>query len=117
MSSEAERQELIQRTVKGDQDALQQLYNFYASELLRGNKHIKWLARDISGKQVISHWQKLGIVETKEEEKALKKRLNKPAKTSFADMEVLQGVKEKLEKAEAAKKKNEKKKEKTDKQG
>ena len=82
------------------QDAFNGLYNFYATQLLHGNKHMNWLGKDMMRKESVSRWQKLGIVESKEEEDAIRKAVNKPAKLSLGDFAVLQEVRDKLAKQE-----------------
>ena len=82
------------------QQAWQQLYNFYASELLKGNKHMHWLGKSIikeagigiMKKETESRWQKLGLAETPEEEKALREKINKPAKQVLGDIDSLHGI-------------------------
>jgi hypothetical protein len=84
------------------QASFDQLYNFYATELLHGNKHMSWLGKDMIRKESVSHWQKLGIVENAEEEEVIRKAVNKPAKLSLGDLDVLKNLKVKLEASEAA---------------
>lgn len=82
------------------QDSLEQLSNFITNELLRGNKHIDWLIRQEQGKEMINHMKEKKIIETQQEEKVIKKAIDKPKGMTLGDLGVLQQLKEKLEKDE-----------------
>ena len=88
-------------TAKMCQPAYQQLYNFYVNRLLHDDKHIGWVAKSMQTKQMISMAREKGIDVTEREEKAVMKKVNKPAATTFGDLAVLQQLKEKLEREES----------------
>lgn len=77
----------------------QQLYNFYANNLLRGDGHMNWLGKRMVADRVIENLKSENNI-TPEEEKVIDKRINKPHKVTFGDLTVLQQLKEKLEKEE-----------------
>jgi len=79
------------------QDAYEQLYNFYATKLLHGDKHMNWLAKNMRAKETIKLMKENGVDITQTEEKTVIKKINKPQKTTFGDLEVLQNLKNKLE--------------------
>lgn len=77
------------------EQTLSQLFNFYASEMLKGNKHIQWVANNERGKELIKHGKKTGNITNRREEKAVKKAVEH-AKLSLGDFEALQNLKKKF---------------------
>ena len=77
----------------------QQLYNFYASEILKGNGHMNWLAKRIMTDRIVVELKNNNQI-TPQEEKIVDKKVNKPHKITLGDMSVLQQLKEKMEKSE-----------------
>lgn len=78
------------------EQTLNQLFNFYASEMLKGNKHVQWVANNERGKELIKHGKKTGNITNRREEKAVKKAVEH-AKLSLGDFEVLQNLKKKFD--------------------
>lgn len=78
------------------EETLNQLFNFYASELIKGNKHIIWIANNERGKEFIKQGKKRGYIENKREERVVKKAVEH-AKMSLGDLSVLQELKNKME--------------------
>lgn len=81
------------------EETLGQLFNFYASEMLKGNGHINWIANNERGKEFIKSGKKSGYIENRREEKVVKKAVEH-AKMSLGDMDVLRQLKIKMEKNE-----------------
>lgn len=79
------------------EETLGQLFNFYASEILKGNKHINWIANNERGKQFVKAGRESGFIENEREAKVVKKASER-AKMSLGDMDVLQQLKNKMEK-------------------
>lgn len=78
------------------EETLGQLFNFFASELLRGNKHINWIANNERGKEFVKHGKKEGYIKTKREEKVVQKASER-AKMSLKDNDVLKQLKKRME--------------------
>lgn len=78
------------------EQTLSQLFNFYASELLKGNKHVQWVINNERGKEFVQHGKKNGFIQNKKEERVVKKAAEH-AKLSLGDFEVLQNLKKKLD--------------------
>lgn len=78
------------------QNALDQLFNFYSTQLLKGDKHIKWVGKDMMRRDFVKNNDV-----TKEENKSLKKVVSKPATTKLEDFDVLKKLKDKLIKEES----------------
>ena len=76
-------------------EAVKQLFNFSASELLKGNKHINYVLTDERNK-VFSKNNNLN----KREEKAVKRATTNRATMRFSDFDVLSDLKKKLENKE-----------------
>src|SRR5690606_17346054 len=81
-------------------EAFQELYNFYCTEILKGNSHINWIVKNERSKEVTKDMDKKGF--SKKEQKVVKKGIEKGrrAKFSLGDMEVLQQLKNKLKDSE-----------------
>lgn len=77
----------------------QQLYNFYANNLLHGDSHMNWLGKRMMADRVVTNLKAENKI-TPEEEKVVNKNINKPHKVTLGDLGVLQQLKEKLEKEE-----------------
>lgn len=78
------------------EETLGQLFNFFASELLKGNKHINWVANNERGKEFVKAGKKQGYINNKREEKVVQKASER-AKMSLGDLDVLQQLKNKME--------------------
>lgn len=78
------------------EQTLGQLYNFFASQILIGNKHINWVANNERGKEFASHGRKSGFIENDREEKVVRKATER-AKMSLGDLDVLRELKAKME--------------------
>ena len=78
------------------QETLEQLFNFYASEMLKGNSHINWVANNERGKELVKSGRKSGYINNNREEKVVKKVVEH-AKMSLGDMDVLKQLKAKME--------------------
>jgi len=78
-------------------EAFQQLQNFYFSELLKGNKHINWIANNEKAKVMIGHAKKDGYVKKKREERAVHKKIENPATMKLGDLQALQDIKKRME--------------------
>jgi len=80
------------------QEAYQQLYNWMATKLLTGDKHINWVMKSMRSKEMVNHIKK---VLPEEENKPLVKRAeqlaNHPKKATLGDLSILQQIKEKME--------------------
>lgn len=77
-----------------------QLYNFYATKLLKGDGHMNWLAKRMMAEAGISGLRKTGTDITENEEKTVMKKIDKPKRVTFGDLEVLQQLRAKLSKEE-----------------
>lgn len=82
------------------EQAWQQLYNFYATELIKGNGHMAWVGKNMRKKAFIEHRKSSGKPLEKKEEQVLNKVVNKPAKVNMDDRGVLKALKEKLDSEE-----------------
>ena len=78
--------------------AFKQLHNFYATKLLKGDGHMNWLSKRMMAEAGISGMRKSGVEITENEEKTVIKKIDKPKKVTFGDLEVLKQLKEKLSK-------------------
>lgn len=76
-------------------EAVKQLFNFSASELLKGNKHVNYVFSDERNK-VFSKQNNLN----KREEKAVKRATTNRATMRLSDIDVLSDLKKKLENKE-----------------
>lgn len=81
------------------QETLEQLFNFYASQILIGNKHINWVANNERAKELISFGEKNGFVENKKEKNVIKKAVEH-SKMTLGDLDVLKELKKKFEENE-----------------
>lgn len=79
------------------EQTLAQLYNFFATQILMGNKHINWIANNERGKMFIESGKKSGHIKNKKEERVVKKASER-AKMSLGDMDVLKELKKRMEK-------------------
>jgi len=80
------------------EEAYQQLHNFYINEMLIGNKHINWIAKNERTKEMIGHAKKDGFVKTKREERAVHRKVENPATMKLGDLKALQDIKKRMEK-------------------
>lgn len=78
------------------QETLEQLFNFYATEMLKGNGHINWIANNERGKDMVNAGKKSGYIKNDHEAKVVKKATER-AKMSLGDMSVLQELKQRME--------------------
>lgn len=78
------------------EQTLRQLYNFFATEVLRGNKHLNWVLNNEKGKQYVSYGKRMGFVENKRDENVIKKAAER-ATLSLGDLDVLKNLKDKLD--------------------
>lgn len=77
-------------------DVHEQLYNFYANNLLSGDKHMSWVGKRMMADRVIDNMKSNKEISTTEE-KVLNKQINKPHKVTLGDLNVLQKLKDKME--------------------
>jgi hypothetical protein len=77
-------------------EAFQALQNFYFSEMLRGNKHVNWIANNEKAKWISDSAKRDGIISTKKEEKVIHKAVEH-SKMSLGDLDVLKDLKKKFE--------------------
>lgn len=77
-------------------DAFEQLLNFYQTEILRGNKHLNWLAMNERTTEGINYLKEKKVIETKEEEKVVKKNIEKPHKINQTEVEMLEELQKKF---------------------
>jgi hypothetical protein len=78
------------------EEAFQALQNFYFSELLRGNKHINWIANNEKAKWITESAKRDGLVTTKKEERVIHKAVEH-SKMSLGELDVLKDLKKKFE--------------------
>lgn len=74
------------------QDALDQLYNFYCTKILSGDKEMNWVGKSM---QLKSFKEKVPL--TQPENKVITKAVNKPASLNLNDNLALQQLKAKLD--------------------
>jgi hypothetical protein len=80
-------------------EAFKQLSNFYFNELLRGNKHINWIANNEKAKQIIKLAKKDGYVKKKREERAVHRKVEHSG-MKLGDLQALQDIKARMEENE-----------------
>lgn len=84
-------------------DAVQELYNWYATKILNGDKHINWVIKDMQRQTVIQKVrEKLPEAEDQKKIDRVEKISKQPkrATTSLSDMAILQELAEKLKQSE-----------------
>lgn len=81
-------------------EALDQLFNFYANNLIRGEKSMKWLSKSITKDEFIKQRKEINKPISPMEENALKKVVNDPKRMTLLDNAVLQNLKNKLDQEE-----------------
>lgn len=78
------------------EEAFKALQNFYFSELLRGNKHVNWIANNEKAKWISDSAKRDGLISTKKEEKVIHKAVEH-SKMSLGELDVLKDLKKKFE--------------------
>jgi len=81
------------------QQAFEQLQNFYMSEMLKGNKHINWIANNERAKEVVEKGKKEGFVNNKKQEKVVHKVMEHST-LKLGDFDALKELRKKLAKQE-----------------
>ncbi len=81
-------------------EAFQQLYNFWCTQILKGDKHLNWVVKNERSKEITSKMAKEGY--TKPEQKVVKKAYEqgKQASYSLGELDVLKSLRTKLEQQE-----------------
>ncbi len=86
------------------QEAYQQLYNWMATKILRGDNHVNWVMKNMRSKEMVRY---IKNTLPEEENKPLVDRVeqlaNHPKRATLGDLDVLQKLKEKLEDKEGKK--------------
>lgn len=82
--------------------AFEQLYNFYATKILKNDSHMKWLAKNMMAKSTVEAVKEKTSV-SKSEETAIHRVMEKPKKATFGDLDALQALKTRLENEEKKK--------------
>ena len=77
--------------------AFEQLFNFYATQMLKGNKHLNWIAAQERKTEIVKAAKAAGVTES--ESKVVAKAVFERANMSLGDLEVLQQLKKKFENA------------------
>ena len=81
--------------------AYQQLYNWMATKILTGDKHVNWVMKDMRNKQMVSYVkQTLPEKENKPLVNRIEQLANHPKRATLGDIDVLKQLKEKLEEKE-----------------
>lgn len=78
------------------EEAFEALQNFYFSEMLRGNKHVNWIANNEKAKWISESAKRDGLISTKKEEKVIHKAVEH-SKMSLGELDVLKDLKKKFE--------------------
>lgn len=78
------------------EEAFQALQNFYFSELLRGNKHVNWIANNEKAKWISESAKRDGLISSKKEERVIHKAVEH-SKMSLGELDVLKNLKKKFE--------------------
>lgn len=77
-------------------EAFRALQNFYFTEMLKGNKHINWVANNEQAKEFVKHGKKNGYIKNKKEEKAVHKATEHSGLT-LGDLDALKELKARME--------------------
>lgn len=77
-------------------EAFEQLYNFWASEMLKGNKHLNWVAKNQMISESVKNLEDKKII-TPKEKHVIVKMVNKKSSLSLGDLDVLKDLKMKME--------------------
>jgi len=78
------------------EEAFTALQNFYFSELLRGNKHVNWIANNEKAKWITESAKRDGLISTKKEERVIHKAVEH-SKMTLGDLDALKELKKKFE--------------------
>jgi len=76
-------------------EAFQELYNFWATEMLKGNKHLNWIAKSERANNILNHSESKKKV-TQSDKKTVNRSSNN-ASMSLGDFDALKELKKKLD--------------------